>query len=139
MNKELDIVKLIEKNSITKLTSNYQSVFINKIKEIFDENEQSIFVGSFYCYLNYNSKTEFVIDFDSIWKWLGFSRKEECKRVLVKHFQENENYIINRKVYDENLAPQVLKFVNRLQQKTTNLYGTIIFIYYIIDKNNIKK
>jgi len=41
-NKELDIVNLIEQNPITKLTGNYQTVFINKIKQIFNENEQKI-------------------------------------------------------------------------------------------------
>ena len=103
----LNIIQLIEKNPLTRLSKNYESKFIKKIQEKFTETQQNVFIGSFYCYLNYNSKTDFIIDFDSVWKWLGFSRKEECKRVLIKHFLENENYIINRKVYEENLAPQV--------------------------------
>jgi len=108
-NKELDIVNLIEKNPITKLTGNYQTVFINKIKQIFNENEQRIFVSSFYCSLNYNSKTDFVIDFDSIWKWLEFSRKEECKRVLTKHFTIDIDYkIITKETNEGKAAPQVV-------------------------------
>ena len=109
MNQELDIVKLIETNSITKLTSNYESIFINKIKEIFNENQQSIFVGSFYCYINYNSKTEFVINFDFVWKWLGFSRKEECKRVLTKYFTLDKDYkICTKEMYKEKPITKVI-------------------------------
>ena len=67
----LDIVKLIEKNPITRFSNNYQNRFINKIKEHFNENEQQLFITSFYCYLNYDSKKEFIIDLDNVWKWLG--------------------------------------------------------------------
>jgi len=45
-----------------------------------------MFLASFYCYLNYNSKNNFVIDLDNVWKWLGFNQKYNAKRVLEKHF-----------------------------------------------------
>ena len=90
----LDIVQLIEKNPITRLTSNYQSIFINKIKEQFTENQQHLFLTSFYTFLNYHPKNDFVIEFEKIWKWLGYSRKEECKRVLIKHFIIDIDYKI---------------------------------------------
>jgi len=32
--------------------------------------------------LNYHSKNDFVVDFDNIWKWVGFSRKDPAKRLL---------------------------------------------------------
>ena len=92
----LDIVDLIEKNPLTRLTKNYQSKFIDKIKNSFTDTQQHIFIGSFYCYLNYNSKTDFVIDLDNIWKWLGFARKEFCKTVLKRYFIENTDYIIEK-------------------------------------------
>ena len=60
----LDIVKLIEKNPITRLSKNYQNNLINKIKSKFSEGQQQLFVASFFCYLNYNSKNEFIIDLD---------------------------------------------------------------------------
>jgi hypothetical protein len=92
---EVNIIKLVEKNPLTRLSNDYQSKFINKIKDSFTEEEQQLFLSSFYCYLNYDQKKDFVIEFDSTWKWLGFSRKEECKRVLTKHFIENINYKID--------------------------------------------
>jgi len=82
----LNIVKLIEKNSITRLSKDYENRLINKIKDNFDNNQQQLFVASFYCFLNYDANKDFVIDFDNVWKWLGFSRKDPAKRLLEKHF-----------------------------------------------------
>ena len=57
-------------------------------------------MSSFFGYINYNQSTDFVIDFDRIWKWLGFSRKEHCKVLLEKHFIINIDYkIITNKIH----------------------------------------
>ena len=72
---ELNIVELIVNNPITKLSKNYNSKMLIKMKEEFTDFEQQLFVSSFYCYLNYNSKTDFVIDLDNVWKWLDFQSK----------------------------------------------------------------
>jgi len=90
-NNNLDIVELIEKNPITRFSNEYQNRFIQKIKVHFNKYEQQLFITSFYCYLNYNSKTEYIIDLDNIWKWLGYSRKSDCKKVLIKHFSIKNN------------------------------------------------
>ena len=89
----IDIVKLIESNPLTKLTGNYQSSMINKMKAYFNTYEQQMFLSSFYCYLNYND-TDFVIDLDNIWEWLGFSQKDAAKRLLEKCFNKNKDYEI---------------------------------------------
>ena len=89
---ELNIVELIEKNPITKLTTTYNNKLLNKIKDNFTEFEQQAFVSSFYCYLNYDKTTDFIIDLDTIWKWLGFTLKENAKRMLEKHFVINKDY-----------------------------------------------
>jgi hypothetical protein len=88
----MNIKELIERNPLTRLNKDYQTKFINRIKDTFTEDQQKIFVSSFYCYLNYNAKNEFAIEFESVWKWLGFSRKEKCKRLLCQHFTENIDY-----------------------------------------------
>ena len=82
----LNIVQLFEKNPLTRLNKTYESKLINKIKNNFSDSQQQLFVGSFYFYLNYNNKTDFVVDFDSVWKWTGFTRKSDGKRVLEKNF-----------------------------------------------------
>jgi len=93
-NKTLNIVTLIEKNPITRFKEAYNNRFIEKIKDHFTSKEQQLFLGSFYTYINYNSKTDFVIDLDDIWKWLGFSRKDPAKRILEKHFTVDIDYKI---------------------------------------------
>lgn len=89
-----DIVSIIEKNAITRLNKDYENRLINKIKTTFTESQQQLFVGSFYSYLKYDSKKDFIIDFDSVWKWTGFSRKDNAKTVLNKHFVEEVDYEI---------------------------------------------
>ena len=98
----LDIVNLIERNSITRLTSTYQNRIIEKIKSSFLDTEQQIFLGNFYCYINYDSVNDFVIDFDNIWKWIGFTRKDSAKKLLEKHFVKDVDY----KIVFRQLAPR---------------------------------
>ena len=88
----INIVELIENNPISKLSNNYSGRFLNKIKDNFSSFEQQIFIGSFYCYLKYDKKNDYVIDLDDIWKWLGFTQKVSAKRLLEKQFIENIDY-----------------------------------------------
>jgi hypothetical protein len=89
---QLDIVELIEKNPISKLSNAYNNKLLNKIKENFTGFEQQLFVGSFYCYLNYDKNMDFVVDLDNVWKWLGFKQKIDAKRLLEKQFTINIDY-----------------------------------------------
>jgi hypothetical protein len=98
---KIDIITLIEKDSKTRLSRDYENTLINKIKDSFTAEEQQLFVASFYCYLNYDSKRDFVIDFTDVWKWCGFTRKEEGKRLLKNHFVLDLDYKI------ENFAPPI--------------------------------
>lgn len=91
----LDIVQFIENNPLNKLKSEYNSRIINKIKESFTNEEQRIFVTTFYTYLNYDEYNDFVIDFDLVWKWCGFSRKDHSKTLLLKCFEKDKDYVIN--------------------------------------------
>lgn len=104
MTESLDIVNLIESNPITKLTNDYNNKLLMKIKENFTETEQQLFVSSFYCYLNYNSTTDFVIDLDNVWKWLGFSTKQKAVILLEKYFVIDNDYkcLLNLKVKQNN-------------------------------------
>jgi hypothetical protein len=91
----LNIVELIEKNPITKLSASYNNKLITKIKENFTETQQQLFVSSFYCYLNYNQKNDFVIDLDDVWTWIGFKQKIKAKILLEKHFILDKDYKIS--------------------------------------------
>ena len=89
-----NIVDLIEKNPISKLSSTYNCKLISKIQSNFSGYEQQLFVTSFYCYLNYDKTNDFVLDLDEIWEWLGFKQKVNAKVILEKNFKVNVDYKI---------------------------------------------
>lgn len=92
MDASLNIVELIENNPITRLSQTYQHKLLTKIKANFNETEQQMFVASFYCYLKHDSKKDFVIDLDDVWRWLGFSTKQKAKDLLEKCFTNEKDY-----------------------------------------------
>jgi phage anti-repressor protein len=91
-NAEFNIVEFIEKNSISTLSGNYQNHMVSKIQNQFNNHEQQMFIASFYCLLRYNPNTEYIVDLDNIWKWLGFSQKDAAKRVIEKNFKIGIDY-----------------------------------------------
>ena len=92
--RRLDIVQLINNSSLSELSLSNESntKLLNKIEDSFTDNEQHLFVGNFYTSLNYNSKTDFVIKLNDVWKWCGFVRKSDAKRLLEKHFINEVDY-----------------------------------------------
>ena len=88
----LNIVELIEKNPITKLSQTYNNFLLEKIQENFSTFEQQLFVSSFYCYLNYDKNTDFVVDLDDVWRWLDFSQKFCAIRILEANFKLDVDY-----------------------------------------------
>lgn len=140
---QLDIVKLIEKNPITRLSQDYQSKLLNKIKDKFTDGQQQLFVTSFYCYLNHNAKNEFIIDLDDVWKWLGFSRKDPAKVVLDKNFIKDLDYKItlplkeeqNKKSKGGRNKEQILMTINTYKRfclKANTKKSDEIHNYYIL-------
>lgn len=120
MENTLDIVQLIDKNPITRLTKNYENKFIEKIRKNFTESQQHLFVSSFYTYLNY-SKDEYIIDLDNVWKWLGFERKGFCKKTLEKHFVVDIDYkIFTKKQFCKKAASPVGEAPRENVIKTTS-------------------
>ena len=88
----INIVELIENNPITKLSNDYNVKLLSKIKENFTNFEQQIFLSSFYCYLNCDSKNDFVIDLDNVWKWIGYNQKLKAKILIENNFVEGNDY-----------------------------------------------
>lgn len=100
----LNIVELIERSPLTRLNKEYEHRFIEKIRDNFTEEEQHIFLASFYMYLNYDTEKDFVVDFEFVWKWCGFTRKNDAKRVLEKHFLIDADYIVQKAVTPTSVA-----------------------------------
>lgn len=113
-----DIVKFIEKNPISRLSSKYQDKLINQIREKFSDTEQQLFVCSFYTYLNYNARNDFIIDLDNVWKWTGFSRKDPAKRLLEKYFTIDIDYKILLHTLVEQYENDELEFSTQSSENT---------------------
>ena len=107
---ELNIVELIENHPISKLTNTYNVKLLDKIKANFSDAEQQLFIGSFYCYLNYDTKKDFVVDLDNVWKWMGFSQKYNTERII--------------------------SMVHYLLYSTEYNVGTIIIIFLPLERNS---
>jgi hypothetical protein len=90
--KTFNIVELIEKNPLTRLSTDYNIKFLTKIKEQFTNFEQQLFLSSFYCYLNHDQTNDFVIDLDDVWEWMGFYKKANAKALLEKCFVIEKDY-----------------------------------------------
>lgn len=90
----VDIVDLIERNPITRISDDCNERMIQKVKEHFTQSEQQMFIASFYCYLNYDQKTAFVVDFDNVWVWIGFANKHKAKDLLKREFKPDTDYKI---------------------------------------------
>lgn len=92
MDASFNIVTIIESNPITKLSNTYNNKLLSKIKEKFSEQQQRLFISSFYCYLNHHPTNDFVIDLDDIWQWMGFQQKYNAKTSLEKYFVIEKDY-----------------------------------------------
>ena len=125
MDASFNIVDLIENNPIARLNGSYQNRVITKIKEKFTENQQQIFVASFYSFLNYDSKKDFVIDLDNAWKWVGFGQKVNAKRLLEKNFSIDKDY---KKV----LCQEAKQTIKTQGGDTREIIMLIIFAFHII-------
>jgi len=109
MTKEtLDIVELVDNNPLIRFTN--QDYNSNLIKEEFTTTEQQLFLSNTYCYLNYDTEIDFVVELHNIWKWIGFTRIDNCKAALVKHFKINKHYKI------EKVAPEVAGATRTLKE-----------------------
>lgn len=65
------------------------------LKEVFITEDERTFLTHFNLYLEHgNDPNKHVVDFDLVWEWMGFSRKDNAKRTLMKFFEINADYII---------------------------------------------
>ncbi len=79
-----DISEFIEDKSLLEVITNN-----------FNDKDQEQFIINFYLYQKYNPLTDYVVELGKIYEWLGFTRLDNAKRVLIKHFKEDEDYKIN--------------------------------------------
>ena len=91
---DVNIVQLIEKNSITRLSGEYENKLINKVKKHFLLQNSKSFQVVFIVFLIMTLKKillQILIVYGS-----GFSRKSDGKRVLEKHFINEVDYKVEK-------------------------------------------
>lgn len=86
----LNIVQLIERNN---MYYKYDSKILNKIRDNFTEQQQQLFLANAYCSIKHDTKNEFIIDFENVWRWLGFQKKDQAKTILTKNFVADVDYV----------------------------------------------
>ena len=80
---------------IQQQNSIFDDKLINLIKENFSEEDNELFKLSYQLYVSsYNNQNDFIISLDDIYKWIGFAKKGNAKTLLLKHFENNVDYIV---------------------------------------------
>jgi hypothetical protein len=90
----LDIISMITTNPIISLNDTYKSKLAEKIKSKFSSEQQKMYMTSLFCSVNYSQTKDFIINFDDVWKWVGYDRKGNAKTMLTKNFREDVDFKI---------------------------------------------
>lgn len=117
---KINIEQLIKDNPVIKIDKEYENTLVSRLNENFTDDEQQLFLLNFYAFMNYDSKKDFVIELGKVWKWLGFTRIDNCKRLLLNDnkFKKGENYIIDT---DSNIINNTQKNIRGGNNKETIL------------------
>lgn len=127
---------------------------LNRLETVFIDDEQQTFIHHFQLYLNHNNTNiGFLINIDDVWNWLGISRKDNAKRILIKEFIQDVDYKIEHVSTDrrgghnkENIlmTPETFKsmcmMVNTEKGKATRRYYIKmegLFLDYLHNKLNV--
>lgn len=77
--------------------------FIKSLSTEFTNDEQQLFMKNFKQYLQYGTDDKsFVINFDDVWEWVGFTQKNNAKRLLVKSFTKDIDYVVMKALIFED-------------------------------------
>lgn len=90
----VDIIKLIDENPLDLFNFDYKEKLLSKINNTFNEEEQKLFLFSFYMYLKYDPNKDYIVNMDNIWKWIGFQRKRKFKELIIKYFRKDIDYSV---------------------------------------------
>jgi hypothetical protein len=59
----------------------FYTKFKNLLNEKLTEDEKKIYNKNFELYLINDDDTKFIVNFDDIYKWSGFTRKDNAKKL----------------------------------------------------------
>jgi hypothetical protein len=78
-----------------------QSKLLSILQDTLTESEEQWYAASLYVHVNYDSKTDFPINLESVFRMIGFAHKKNAKRTLENNFTINEDY----KIFLQAAAP----------------------------------
>lgn len=117
MDLQFNIETIIE-NSTKWSNDVYKNNLLNKIQLYFNETEQKIFVAYLYSYIDECDYTH-TIDFNNIWRWLGFRHKSRALSLLSDKFI----YDLDFHVYQEEGQEEII-MLNLETFKYFSLYAS---------------
>ena len=88
---QIDFQVLIDGN-ICDLSLNIQSKMIDKLNNIFTEEDKKWYLASLYVHTNYHKTNDYIFNLENVFKMLGFANKGNAKKLLQSHFIENKDY-----------------------------------------------
>ena len=73
-------------------THSKDAEFVQLLHAEFKTEEQRAFVDFFRAYLRYDTRCDFVIDFDDVMTWMGFAWKDDAKTLIERHLERGKAY-----------------------------------------------
>lgn len=89
----LDFASLVKTNP-SNISLRFQGQLASKLSENFTSDEEKWYIANLYAYLKFHPVNDYVIDLENVFEMIGFSKKSNAKRILKKHFVDNEDYKI---------------------------------------------
>jgi hypothetical protein len=85
-----DVVTLVAAHPLRSISD--QSRLSQRLAEAFSGEEKQMFLMNFYMYLNFHKTEDYIVKLDEIYVWLGYTRKDTLKDLLVKYFTAEKDY-----------------------------------------------
>ena len=78
----------------------YDDQLISLIKENFNKDDMNLFDLNYKIYIaNKDNINDFIVNFDEVYKWIGFTRKDNAKTLLISKNKENKQLFEINKDY----------------------------------------
>ena len=111
------------------------------VKENFNQNDMELFNLNYKIYTTYkNNPNDFIVNFDEVYKWIGYGTKSDAKKVLTREnngFKINKDFRLIRRTPDKSNGRPVENIVltincfKKFCLKASTVQADKIYDYYI--------
>ena len=92
-----DYISSVSSSSMSNINNNIMDddKLINLIKEKFSDSDMELFKFNYEIYKVFkNNKNDFIVDFDEVYDYIGFSSKHKAKELLLKNFIKDKDFMM---------------------------------------------